>query len=511
MVEVPGFASADSKRRLTRSVWVSTLFTGIVQIVGPAALIAGAVLALFVDACDAPTPNLRAPAVANGALWYTVPAPKPKDAPDTPDDVILLRAALVEDGGVEEVTRLGLAIGSFESPQLLAHDGAIWIVGNDALAIFTAGAEPPVRNWTWEANLPSTRHLLVHEGAPAIVSVEGYDDERRLVVRRFVDGVWEISAERRIEWPWASVDRLRAVSASGRLDIVASTYDDELLHVVWTDHEGPRVEVLDADLPTDEWALAGNAEDLAFYALVEGEEEPELETYRAWKRVDRTPAPSAYRLGAVSTADGDIVAVDAMFDDVTVRRVSAGGTVVETIEHSRSNPWPKTIALVVLSQLLPSLLTLLVALFLSGRMRAHRALDETARYASLAQRGLAKVVDATLQGIVPLAVVAPTLLESPERFGNGHVFLMAIASIPLFVVFSYAEGRWGVTPGKRLFGIRVVDENDGPCGFGPAMLRNVLSVADGLFNFLVGVVSVALSQKWQRIGDKAAHTIVVRA
>ncbi len=32
---------------------------------------------------------------------------------------------------------------------------------------------------------------------------------------------------------------------------------------------------------------------------------------------------------------------------------------------------------------------------------------------------------------------------------------------------------------------------------------------DGFFNFLVGVLLVALTENWQRLGDLAARTIVV--
>jgi len=49
------------------------------------------------------------------------------------------------------------------------------------------------------------------------------------------------------------------------------------------------------------------------------------------------------------------------------------------------------------------------------------------------------------------------------------------------------------------------------CGIGRALLRNLLKVADGFFNFMVGIMLVALTQNWQRVGDMAARTVVVRA
>jgi uncharacterized RDD family membrane protein YckC len=43
-----------------------------------------------------------------------------------------------------------------------------------------------------------------------------------------------------------------------------------------------------------------------------------------------------------------------------------------------------------------------------------------------------------------------------------------------------------------------------------ALVRSLLRVVDGLFGYLVGFVAVLASQKNQRLGDMAAHTLVVR-
>ena len=79
----------------------------------------------------------------------------------------------------------------------------------------------------------------------------------------------------------------------------------------------------------------------------------------------------------------------------------------------------------------------------------------------------------------------------------------------MLVAYSYLEGRFGKTPGKWLVGIRVLGTDLRPCGFGRALLRNLLTFVDGFFNFLVGVLLVALTENWQRLGDLAARTIVV--
>ncbi len=71
-----------------------------------------------------------------------------------------------------------------------------------------------------------------------------------------------------------------------------------------------------------------------------------------------------------------------------------------------------------------------------------------------------------------------------------------------------ASGR---TPGKRLNGLRVVLENGGPITFPASAVRNVLRVIDLLpGTYLVGIVSILVSSRNQRLGDHAAGTLVVR-
>ena len=50
-----------------------------------------------------------------------------------------------------------------------------------------------------------------------------------------------------------------------------------------------------------------------------------------------------------------------------------------------------------------------------------------------------------------------------------------------------------------------------PCGFCRALVRDLLRLVGGFLNFLVGLIMVALTEKWQRLGDIAAGTIVIRA
>jgi len=91
---------------------------------------------------------------------------------------------------------------------------------------------------------------------------------------------------------------------------------------------------------------------------------------------------------------------------------------------------------------------------------------------------------------------------SPFFAAIGWLLVMAL-------LFTYTEGRSGVTPGKWVTRIRVLGTDLEPCGFGRALVRNLLKCVDGFFNFMVGIMVVALSENWQRVGDMAARTVVV--
>ncbi|HET6950030.1 MAG TPA: RDD family protein [Acidimicrobiales bacterium] len=81
----------------------------------------------------------------------------------------------------------------------------------------------------------------------------------------------------------------------------------------------------------------------------------------------------------------------------------------------------------------------------------------------------------------------------------------------VLLVLGALQGVKGVTPGKALFQVKVVDEQGGPPGFGRALGRTVLWVVDGApwCLPLVGFVTGLSSKGHRRVGDMAAKTFVV--
>jgi uncharacterized RDD family membrane protein YckC len=95
-------------------------------------------------------------------------------------------------------------------------------------------------------------------------------------------------------------------------------------------------------------------------------------------------------------------------------------------------------------------------------------------------------------------------------------FSMALTYIAYFALsIGYpivTEWVWrGQTIGKRLFGIRVMDVQGLRLQFSQIAIRNLLRFVDSLpLFYVVGGITCILTRHYQRLGDLAANTIVVR-
>ena len=90
-----------------------------------------------------------------------------------------------------------------------------------------------------------------------------------------------------------------------------------------------------------------------------------------------------------------------------------------------------------------------------------------------------------------------------------YTFLYFVVSIGYGLAF---EWLWrGQTIGKKLLRLRVVDAEGLKLQFHQVVVRNLLRFVDSLpLFYVVGGLSCWLSRKFQRLGDIAANTIVVR-
>src|SRR5580693_1033309 len=101
-------------------------------------------------------------------------------------------------------------------------------------------------------------------------------------------------------------------------------------------------------------------------------------------------------------------------------------------------------------------------------------------------------------------------------FSKAPGFGFMVITLAEFAIgFAYSallEGFWnGQTIGKRLFHLRVIDQDGLPLRIEQAWVRNLMRVVDALpFAYLIGGISVLSSPIMQRFGDRVAGTLVVR-
>ncbi|HTF56210.1 MAG TPA: RDD family protein, partial [Planctomycetota bacterium] len=176
--------------------------------------------------------------------------------------------------------------------------------------------------------------------------------------------------------------------------------------------------------------------------------------------------------------------------------------------------------------ILPLVIAGLLAVFIWGQARRHRKAiyrvkGAEAPFASILRRAIASFVDGIVMG-GPLMAASMLwmsnmdFLEFEEPRQLIRFFAIALIggawSLVAAVVFTWTEGRWGVTPGRWLAGIRVMGVDLRPCGFGRAFIRRILGIfVDFQFNGMVGILVLAFTERFQRLGDLVAKTVVVRA
>lgn len=134
-------------------------------------------------------------------------------------------------------------------------------------------------------------------------------------------------------------------------------------------------------------------------------------------------------------------------------------------------------------------------------------IDLRAQAAGPVPRILAYGVDVFYRTLILTAL--GIALAFAERAGMGIWFVCSFLLEWFYPVY-FEVMRGGQTPGKKAFGLMVVNDNLTPISWGASLLRNLLRFADFLpFAYAAGVISMTLSRDFQRLGDLAAGTLVV--
>lgn len=126
------------------------------------------------------------------------------------------------------------------------------------------------------------------------------------------------------------------------------------------------------------------------------------------------------------------------------------------------------------------------------------------------RRAVAILIDSILLFIVGyfIALATGATTETGFSLHGGPAFLWLIIALAYYVVM---EATTGATLGKKAMGLKVVKEGGEALDWQAAIVRNVMRIIDALFFYLVAAITVWVSKKKQRLGDMAAHTLVVKA
>ncbi len=149
------------------------------------------------------------------------------------------------------------------------------------------------------------------------------------------------------------------------------------------------------------------------------------------------------------------------------------------------------------------------------------------RHEGVAIRFVAILIDAIILAIITGIITAPFNTPSSISVTNATGSLMIsttpnplaaigglISVVIDFVYFTWLQGARGQTVGKMAVKIKVVREDGSKIDYVDAAVRTILLLIDAIpyvIPFLLGAILIWTSDRKQRLGDRAAHTVVVKA
>lgn len=148
--------------------------------------------------------------------------------------------------------------------------------------------------------------------------------------------------------------------------------------------------------------------------------------------------------------------------------------------------------------------------------------------ASLGQRGIARLIDLAFvlltavglgwmltQGLDWLTLAEAMQLRAAHPTMDHAIrvaWIIGAWIVAVQCLFLVTQGVWGVTPGKWCCGIRTMQTTLKPCGLARSLVREIVMCVDScnLMCWTPAIVSIAMTDHRQRLGDLVADTIVVR-
>ena len=138
--------------------------------------------------------------------------------------------------------------------------------------------------------------------------------------------------------------------------------------------------------------------------------------------------------------------------------------------------------------------------------------------AGIGSRFIAILIDSLLQAAIVLALIFGAMLFLPSLLkfeaASAKWFIAIVILVPFLLQWGYFalfEAFWnGQTPGKRVAKIRVIQQSGRAITLFESLARNLVRIIDFLpTSYIVGVISIFVTSRHQRLGDLVAGTLVV--
>lgn len=143
-------------------------------------------------------------------------------------------------------------------------------------------------------------------------------------------------------------------------------------------------------------------------------------------------------------------------------------------------------------------------------------IDIKFQQAGIGSRFYAALIDTVLLTLIALVGYYVNRRFISELGGIVGNWLGALGGIIVFALFwgyyiAFEVTTNGQTLGKRALGLRVIKEGGYPIGLADAAIRNLVRIVDFLpFFYATGLLCMVINRRWQRLGDLAAGTLVIK-
>ncbi|WP_339732412.1 RDD family protein [uncultured Gimesia sp.] len=135
----------------------------------------------------------------------------------------------------------------------------------------------------------------------------------------------------------------------------------------------------------------------------------------------------------------------------------------------------------------------------------------TYQLAGPAQRYIAYMIDLVIRVLMVFGMMVVTPMVGIVLPGTAVGIMLVLMFLNTWGYYTISEGFFkGQSIGKHFCGLRVIRDEGYPITFWPALLRNLVRSADAIVFYGIGITSMLLTRRFQRLGDLVAGTVVIQ-